>query len=407
MFSFLRIFSVFLISFISFFLIQSYFDGAYSSNLEISITIILFSLFSSLVVWRINRIRVKLIAKQTDSFGSVLDNLGEGVLVASTSGDITYANENMLKIFEIKSVKNKNINDLKINALKNMFKNALKDGLFQYEFQIQGESSNPKWLLGSINRSKTTNEIILVINDVTELRANASMRRDFISNLSHELRTPVSVISANAETLMSGAIDNKKDAKTFSKAILHNAERISGLVTDLIDLSRIDYGEIHLDLTELNVCDVVSVVKDSHYSSAKRKGININFIEKNLPNVLADEAAVERIMTNLLDNAIKYTKANDEGEVEIEVKKEKDFIKVLVKDLGIGIQSSDQGQVFKRFYRTPDARASQKTGSGLGLAIVKNLTISLGGQVGVMKRRHKGSVNQNMLPLFLLFMTPT
>ena len=400
MFSFLRIFSVFLISFISFFLIQSYFDGAYSSNLEISITIILFSLFSSLVVWRISRIRIKLIAKQTDSFGSVLDNLGEGVLLATTSGDITYANESMLKIFELKSVKNKNINDLKINALKNMFKNALKDGLFQYEFQIQGESSNPKWLLGSINRSKTTNEIILVINDVTELRANASMRRDFISNLSHELRTPVSVISANAETLMNGAIDNKQDAKTFSKAILHNAERISGLVSDLIDLSRIDYGEIHLDLTELNVCDVVSVVKDSHYSSAKRKGININFIEKNLPNVLADEAAVERIMTNLLDNAIKYTKANDEGEVEIEVKKEKEFIKVLVKDLGIGIQSSDQGQVFKRFYRTPDARASQKTGSGLGLAIVKNLTISLGGQVGVMKRRNKGSIFWFTLPIY-------
>ena len=103
MFSFLRIFSVFLISFISFFLIQSYFDGAYSSNIEISITIILFSLFSSLVVWRISRIRIKLIAKQTDSFGSVLDNLGEGVLLASTSGDITYANESMLKIFELKS----------------------------------------------------------------------------------------------------------------------------------------------------------------------------------------------------------------------------------------------------------------------------------------------------------------
>jgi len=341
-----------------------------------------------------------LIAKQTDSFGSVLDNLGEGVLLASTSGDIAYANESMLKIFELESLKNKNINELKINALKNMFKNALKDGLFQYEFQMQGKSSNPKWLLGSINRSKTANEIILVINDVTELRANASMRRDFISNLSHELRTPVSVISANAETLVSGAIDNKKDAKIFSKAILHNAERISGLVSDLIDLSRIDYGEIHLDLTELNVCDVVRIVKDSHYSSAKRKGININFIEKKLPNVLADKAAVERIMTNLLDNAIKYTKANDEGEVEIEVKKENNFIKVSVKDLGTGIQSSDQELVFKRFYRTPDARASQKTGSGLGLAIVKNLTISLGGQVGVMKRRHKGSTFWFSLPIY-------
>ena len=306
----------------------------------------------------------------------------------------------MLKIFEVKSLKNKNIKDLKINALKNMFDNALKDGLFQYEFQIQGKSSNPKLLLGSINRSKTTNEIILVINDVTELRANASMRRDFISNLSHELRTPVSVISANAETLVNGAIDNKKDAKTFSKAILHNAERISGLVSDLIDLSRIDYGEIHLDLNELNISDVISVVKDSHYSSAKRKGIDINFKEKSLPNVLADEAAVERIITNLLDNAIKYTKANSEGEVEIQVLKEKNFIKVLVKDLGIGIEGSDQELVFRRFYRTPDARASQKTGSGLGLAIVKNLTISLGGQVGVKKRSHKGSTFWFTLPIY-------
>ena len=148
------------------------------------------------------------------------------------------------------------------------------------------------------------------------------------------------------------------------------------------------------------MCDVVKIVKDSQYSSAKRKGININFIEKQLPNVLADRAAVERIMTNLLDNAIKYTKANDEGEVEIEVKKENNFIKVSVKDLGTGIQSSEHELVFKRFYRTPDARASQKTGSGLGLAIVKNLTISLGGQVGVMKRRHKGSTFWFSLPIY-------
>ena len=400
MFSFLRIFFVFLFSFISFFLIQNYFDGAYSSILEISITIILFSLFSSLVVWRISRIRIKLNAKQTDSFGSVLDNLGEGVLLSTTAGEITYVNKSMLNILELKSLKNKNIKDLKINALKNMFKNAIKDGLFQYEFQIQGKGSNPKWLLGSINRSKTTNEIILVINDVSELRANASMRKDFISNLSHELRTPVSVISANAETLVGGAIDNKRDAKIFAKAILHNAERISGLVSDLIDLSRIDYGEIHLDLSELNVCDLINTVKDSHYSSAKRKGININFKEKELPSVLADSAAVERIMTNLLDNAIKYTKAANEANVEIEVKKDKSFIKVLVKDSGIGIQSSEQEQVFKRFYRTPDARGSQKTGSGLGLAIVKNLTISLGGQVGVIQRREKGSTFWFTLPIY-------
>ena len=106
MFSFLRIFTVFLVSFVSFFLILNNFARAYSSNFEIIITIILFSLFSSLVVWRFNRKRIKLIAKQTDSFGSVLDNLGEGVLLASTSGDIAYANESMQRRLELKTLKN-------------------------------------------------------------------------------------------------------------------------------------------------------------------------------------------------------------------------------------------------------------------------------------------------------------
>ena len=105
-------------------------------------------------------------------------------------------------------------------------------------------------------------------------------------------------------------------------------------------------------------------------------------------------------MTNLLDNAIKYTKANDEGEVEIEVKKEKDFIKVLVKDLGIGIQSSDQGKFLSDSIEHQMLGLAKKTGSGLGLAIVKNLTISLGGQVGVMKRRNKGSIFWFTLPIY-------
>ncbi len=397
MFSFLRIFSVFLISFISFFLIQSYFDGAYSSNLEISITIILFSLFSSLVVWRISRIRIKLIAKQTDSFGSVLDNLGEGVLLASTSGDITYANESMLKIFELKSVKNKNINDLKINALKNMFKNALKDGLFQYEFQIQGESSNPKWLLGSINRSKTTNEIILVINDVTELRANASMRRDFISNVSHELRTPVSVIMANSETLVDGALEDKKQAKVFAKAILHNAERLSDMVSSLLDLSRIDYGELKLNIEELDINKHIDKAIDSIKHLGKRKNISIECSCSKGKIVLADKNALERILNNLIENAFKYS--DTESTINISTRKVKEHLEISVKDSGRGIPNEEQDFLFDRFYRTAEARATEEKGSGLGLAIVKNLVNNLNGEVGIKNAVPHGSIFWFTLPL--------
>ena len=99
-----------------------------------------------------------------------------------------------------------------------------------------------------MNQSKTTGEYILVVHDITQLRQLNSMRRDFISNLSHELRTPVSVIMANSETLLDGALDNKKDAKIFAKAILHNSERLSSMVSDLIDLSRIEYGDLKLNI---------------------------------------------------------------------------------------------------------------------------------------------------------------
>ena len=127
------------------------------------------------------------------------------------------------------------------------------------EKQSAEKSSFLKKFLGT----KQTNEYILLVRDITELRVNASMRRDFISNLSHELRTPVSVILANAETLLDRTIDNKKTAKTFSKAIMHNAQRISGLVTDLIELSRLDYGELHKDIRPIDIENIINIAKNN------------------------------------------------------------------------------------------------------------------------------------------------
>ena len=125
-----------------------------------------------------------------------------------------------------------------------MFKKARKRGMFSEEFEIEDEDDKTRWILAHMNQSKATKGMILMVHDITQLRQMDSMRRDFVSNLSHELRTPVSVIKANSETLLDGALDDKKDAKTFSKAILHNANRLSEMVTSLIDLSRIEYGEL-------------------------------------------------------------------------------------------------------------------------------------------------------------------
>ena len=257
------------------------------------------------------------------------------------------------------------------------------------EFEIELQDKSTRWVLGSMNQSKTTGEYILVVHDITQLRQLNSMRRDFISNLSHELRTPVSVIMANSETLLDGALDNKKDAKIFAKAILHNSERLSSMVSDLIDLSRIEYGDLKLNIKGIDFNEFMESFLVSMKSVAKKKDIELIYNPDHQGLVNADIQALERIMNNLLDNAYKYS---DEGtSVEVSTKDQGKMIKVMVTDSGVGVSDEDQGHIFDRFYRTASARASDNKGSGLGLAIVKNLINSLNGEVGITPKKPSGS----------------
>ena len=174
-------------------------------------------------------------------------------MVTDTKGEVVFSNEQLAIILNLTELTNKNIKELDIPALNYLFKRVENKKRADIEFEIELSDKSTKWVLGSMNQSKTTGEYILVVHDITQLRQLNSMRRDFISNLSHELRTPVSVIRANSETLLDGALESKKDAKVFAKAILHNSERLSDMVTDLIDLSRIEYGDLKLNINKVDL----------------------------------------------------------------------------------------------------------------------------------------------------------
>jgi two-component system phosphate regulon sensor histidine kinase PhoR len=223
------------------------------------------------------------------------------------------------------------------------------------------------------------------------------MRRDFISNVSHELRTPVSVIMANSETLVDGALDDKKQSKVFAKAILHNAERLSDMVSSLLDLSRIDYGELKLNIEELSINDYINDAIDSLKNLGKRKNISIECSCSKNKIVLADKNALERILNNLIENAFKYS--DPESIINISTRKTKDYLEVSVKDNGRGVPDQEKDFLFDRFYRTADARATDEKGSGLGLAIVKNLVNNLNGEVGIKNTYPNGSIFWFTLPL--------
>ena len=223
------------------------------------------------------------------------------------------------------------------------------------------------------------------------------MRRDFISNVSHELRTPVSVIRANSETLVDGALEDKKQSKVFAKAILHNAERLSDMVSSLLDLSRIDYGELKLNIEELDINKHIDKAIDAIKNLGKRKNISIKCSCSKGKIVLADKNALERILNNLIENAFKYSES--ESTIHVSTKKVKDHLEISVKDSGRGIPEQEQDSIFDRFYRTAEARATEEKGSGLGLAIVKNLVNNLNGEVGIRNVKPQGSNFWFTLPL--------
>ena len=341
--------------------------------------------------------KINLIAKQRDQFGSVLDDLGQGIIVADIDGKITYENEQVSLILNKNELVGKKITDLNIKSLNYLLKRAKKKKKADIEFEIELNDRSIRWVLATINQSKTTKEFILVVHDITQLRRFSSMRRDFISNVSHELRTPVSVIMANSETLVDGALEDKKQAKVFAKAILHNAERLSDMVSSLLDLSRIDYGELKLNIEELHINEHIDKAIDSIKHLGKRKNISIMCSCSKGQIVLADKNALERILNNLIENAFKYS--DSQSTINISTKKVKDHLEISVKDSGRGIPNEEQDFLFDRFYRTAEARATEEKGSGLGLAIVKNLVNNLNGEVGVKNAKPQGSIFWFTLPL--------
>src|SRR6056300_336940 len=240
--------------------------------------------------------QIKIIAKQRDQFGLVLDDLGEGILVTNKTGDVVFTNEQASVILNIDSLINENIKNFNIPALNYLFKRVKNKKRADIEFEIHLNRRYTKWVLGSMNQSKTTGQFILVLHDITQLRQLNSMRRDFISNLSHELRKTVRVIRANSETLLDGALEDKKEAKIFSKAILHNAERLTSMVSDLIDLSRIDYGDLKLNIVEVNLDNFIKSFIDSMKSVMKKKDIYIKYKTRHKKNIMADVQALEIVI---------------------------------------------------------------------------------------------------------------
>lgn len=223
-----------------------------------------------------------------------------------------------------------------------------------------------------------------------------AVRQEFVANVSHELRTPISIIRANAETLLSGAMDDPENSREFLTALQRNAERLSNLIDDLLDISKIDSGEYRLEPKDISVEAVTRYTVDTVEKAAEKKQLILETeLEPGL-KAFADEKALGQVLFNLLDNAIKYTP--DGGHVSVRSRGSNGSVRIEVCDDGPGIEPSHHQRIFERFYRVDTGRSREMGGTGLGLSIVKNLIEAMGGRVGLDNTVPHGSIFWLTLP---------
>jgi two-component system phosphate regulon sensor histidine kinase PhoR len=239
---------------------------------------------------------------------------------------------------------------------------------------------------------------VVVLHDVTELRRLERVRQDFVANVSHEFKTPLTAIQGFAETLLSGAIDDPKNNRRFLRIIRDHAARLARLTDDLLKLARIEAGKLELQLLPVSVAEVVEPGIDTALLKANQKQITLTVdIPLDLPPIRGDAALLRDVLQNLTDNAIQYTPPAGKIRVSAELKNSE--LIVTVADTGIGIPLSDQERIFERFYRVDAARSREAGGTGLGLSIAKHIVEVHGGRLWVESEVGAGSKFSFSIPI--------
>jgi two-component system phosphate regulon sensor histidine kinase PhoR len=239
--------------------------------------------------------------------------------------------------------------------------------------------------------------LLVVFVDVTDLRRLESLRRDFVANVSHELRTPVTAVRTGAETLRRVIETRPETATEFIDIIERNAARLHQLVEDVLDLSKIESRELKLKLESVAVAAVASHVATLLRPTAERKQIEVRVeVPDDLASVRADRRALEQVLSNLVDNALKYGAQG--GKVAVRAAPDGNRVRISVVDNGPGVEAKDLPRLFERFYRVDPGRSRDLGGTGLGLSIVKHLVEAMGGSVDVESTPGRGSTFWFALP---------
>ena len=329
---------------------------------------------------------------------TIFNYMAEGVVAVDTNGYIIHVNPIAIEIlgldediiYEEEKLDIEKLNIDKIDySRKNMLEGSVTAELNSQVYKIKYAPFN--------NEKNIVGGLIVVFQDITQEHKLDNMRKEFVANVSHELKTPITTIKSYTETLMENEVDKDTNQK-FLSVIDSESDRMARLVRDLLQLSNIDYNKTNWKRTEISISNMLKDIISRLALLIKEKAHKIELnIEENLPNIVADKDGIEQVILNIISNAIKYTE--DNGEINISASTKDDDLVLRVKDNGIGIPKDDQERIFERFYRVEKGRSREMGGTGLGLSIAREIIDAHGGQIHIDSVFGQGTEITIILPL--------
>ncbi len=342
--------------------------------------------------------RVRVADEEKAKLEAAFASMTEGVLIINDQNRIEFLNRSLKEILENEGI-TEILDKTPLEAFRNvdlqhaldLFKGA--GGPVLREISLGQEAPNIldvtiSAVHGLLEGKQKT---MMVFHDVTRLKKLEKIREDFVANVTHEIKTPLTAIVGFIETLEGGAIKEEETAKKFLHIISENAHRLGRLVDDLLVLSSIELGEMKLRFENVSIADAINNVSSMFETKVSDKSLTIDKrIPDELPSIWADRDKVVQILVNILDNAVKFTPSG--GKISIEgLRDEKGFVLVKVTDTGTGIQKSEIPRLGERFYRADKARSRELGGTGLGLSIVKHLMKAHNGSIDIESQIGRGT----------------
>ena len=340
------------------------------------------------------------ISREKNKVETLLNYMTDGIIAFDMSGDVIHINPAAKKMLDLNEPDYKFTSfcekyglDINLEEITYLGDTGIRETSISFKDKFLRV-----YFVPFVNKDKNAEGLIAVLQDITEQQKLENSRKEFVANVSHELRTPLTSIKSYTETLLDGMVEDTETAYNFLKVIDSEADRMTRIVKDLLQLSRMDNKSLQLNKKWIRVIDLVKeCIKKVELKARGKKQDLENYVIGEIPLILADHDRIEQVVLNILSNAINYTPEG--GSIVVYVGRIYSDVYIKVEDTGIGIPEADLERIFERFYRVDKARSRELGGTGLGLSIVKDIVELHGGHVSIKSAEGQGTEVTVTLPV--------